>query len=301
MSKNVFEGGSTFDWKSYISYRPDYRLSNFYDLIWDYHLKNGGQWNVAQDVGCGPGNVTEVLAEKFDKVHASDANAYIVEVAKSRLGSDKVTFEVARAEDVTEPQADLITAAECIPLMNQEAAIDAWARLLKPGGTLAIWFYGGPIWPDKEVELQYLMRKIGSRSCDEFRPFKGTPWERIWTVVSSWLDLLHFPEKDWQSVKRMKWNNDRELSFIDMAEYDFEVKYEDMSKNDEVSEKKDRSFWAKQADFAWAKGFVDAQIPRTKDYETDEVKEMFGKMKDEMGSKTYNISWPVVLILATKK
>lgn len=63
----------------------------------------------------------------------------------------------------------------------------------------------------------------------------------------------------------------------------------------------DRTFWEKiNVDFAWAKGFIDAQMPRKEAYAVGEVKAMLDELQRLMDGKVWNASWPVVLLLASK-
>src|ERR1700751_3156019 len=68
----------------YLSVRPVYPTT-LYDIIYKYHEENGAEWNVAHDAGAGPGNVSHVLLEKFDKVHVSDMSENYVKVSQKRL------------------------------------------------------------------------------------------------------------------------------------------------------------------------------------------------------------------------
>jgi methylase of polypeptide subunit release factors len=48
-----------------------------YDLIYDYHTKKGGQFEVAIDVATGTGQVAANLADKFKQVHGTDLSARV--------------------------------------------------------------------------------------------------------------------------------------------------------------------------------------------------------------------------------
>ena len=311
---SLFDGGADFDWIKYTTNRPAYSLS-FYDRIWEYHKRHSNQWTLAHDVGTGPGNVAEVLAARFDKVIASDPSAFHTAVAKKHLSASNVTVEQCRAEDLVNlvetdghGKADLITLAECIPLMDAEKAFSGFAKLLRPGGTLAIWFYGKPIFGEKGQEKsQQLYNQIAGKAFSRVFPIGGTPWQYSYTVMASWLDNIGFPSEDWTDVERIKWNHDRPLCFLPEEYFDFDFKYENCVKSDEkVEERIERDFWAKeQCGIDWVEGYIDAQFPwkTTNDDVAAELKPMYKELEAAMGgegSKT-KISWPVVLLLATRK
>ena len=311
---SLFNGGADFDWEKYITYRPTYSPS-FYDRIWAYHKSHSNQWTLAHDVGTGPGNVAEVLAGRFDKVIASDPSGFHTAVAQKHLADTNVTIEQCRAEDLVSlvgpdghGKADLITLAECIPLMDAERAFSGFAKLLRSGGTLAIWFYGKPIFAEKGQERsQQIYNQIAGKAFSRIFPIKDTIWQEAYTVMASWLDKIGFPQEEWTDVQRTKWNHDKPLCFLPEEYFDFEVEYTNSAAPDEKVEKLvDRDFWAmEERGVDWVEGYIDAQLPwKTTDDEVGaQLKPMYKEMEQAMGgpgSKT-KISWPVALLLATRK
>ena len=250
---SLFDGGADFDWTKYTTNRPVYSPS-FYDRIWDYHQSHSNHWNLAHDVGTGPGNVAEVLSTRFDKVIASDPSAFHTAVARRHLlSAPNVTVEQCRAEDLVplvgpdgHGKADLITLAECIPLMDAEQAFSGFAKLLRPGGTLAVWFYGKPIFAERGQERsQQIYNQIAGKAFSRIFPMKGTVWENSYTVMASWLDNIGYSSEDWTDVERIKWNHDNPLCFLPEEYFDFELEYKNrVSPGEKVEECIDRDFWA---------------------------------------------------------
>ena len=313
---SLFDGGAAFDWIKYTTHRPTYS-SSFYDRIWEHHRNHSNHWTLAHDVGTGPGNVAEVLSARFDNVIASDPSGFHTAVAKGRLSASNVTVERCRAEDLVTlvgpngngyGKADLITLAECVPLMNTEQAFSGFAELLRPGGTLAIWFYGKPIFVgERQEKSQQIYDQIAGKAFSRIFPIKDSMWQQAFTVMAAWLDNIGFPQEDWTNVKRIKWNHDKKLSFLPDEHLDFEPKYKDSVAPEEKVEKSvDRDFWAKeQCGVDWVEGFIDAQFPwkTTNDAIGAQLKPMYKELEEAMGgegSKT-KIGWPVVLLLATRK
>ena len=310
-----FEGGVSFDWQNYIKYRPTYSTP-FYNLIWDYHRRHSNRWQLAHDVATGPGIVAIVLAELFSKVIASDPSPYHVAVAKSAITASNVTVEQCRAEDldsldqIAQGNVDLITLAEAIPLVDAKQAFLQFAKLLRPGGTLAIWFHGGPIFigQGQENSQRIYDEIIGKMFAERTLPWGGTPMERACRVLESWTDNIAFPPESWEDVQRTKWNADRPLNFFNKSFLDFEATYVKAIRDEEkVEEVADRDLWRVDGcDLDWIKGYAEVQFPwsrKMSDEGQREIDGLFEQLEVAMGghgSQT-SIGWPVVLMLATKK
>jgi ubiquinone/menaquinone biosynthesis C-methylase UbiE len=263
-------------------------------------------------VGTGPGNVTEILTKRFSNVRASDSSKLHLDVAKNWLNNPSVTFLQCRAEELVDvveshdhDQADLVTAAECIMLMNPEQSVTGFAKLLRPGGTVAIWAYGRPIFPNDET--QGLYDKISAKAWERVFPSKALEMENAVKTMKSWLDVVAFPPETWTDVKRIKRNNDRPLNLVSDEHFDHEIKYQSgVGPGDKVEEQVDRNFWMKEGcGIDWVKGFIDVQYPwkTTDDEISEQLKPMYEELEVSMGGKgsTVKIAWPVVLLLATKR
>ncbi|KAI4098597.1 MAG: hypothetical protein L6R37_006391 [Teloschistes peruensis] len=312
---NFFEGAG-FDWESYIVHRPA-PTPEFYQLIYDHHRAHGGEFNLAHDIGTGPGNIAEQIGKTFKHVHASEPSAYHTSVAEHRLKAidpHKYTTQQCRGEDISseaaghkEGSVDLITVAQCIPLMNVPQAISGFAHLLKPAtGTLAIWFYGRPCFADPaQHKSQQIINAIISKAWDRVRPMKGTGFEPAKTMLCAFLDNVAFPPEQWQHVRRLKWNADKPMMFLENDDVDFEIRWESAVGEGEVEERYlDRGFWAVEADVAWMRGFVDYALPwENKDEEKRGFDGLFGELEQAMGGKgvRQRVTWPVALLLATRK
>lgn len=92
------------------------------------------------DLGCGPGNSTEILAQRFPgaELLGLDASPAMLEAARARLPG--VTFDLADASTFTLPKpADLIYANAVLQWVPDHAALlPRLMSLLAPGGVLAV-------------------------------------------------------------------------------------------------------------------------------------------------------------------
>lgn len=92
------------------------------------------------DLGCGPGNSTEILAQRFPdaEVLGLDTSPAMLEAARARLPG--VTFDLADASTFTLPKpADLIYANAVLQWVPDHATLlPRLMSLLAPGGVLAV-------------------------------------------------------------------------------------------------------------------------------------------------------------------
>lgn len=138
---------------SYAQNRPGYHPS-LYQTIIDHHTATGGQLNTLLDVGCGPGTAARALAPHFAHAIGLDPSAGMINNARSLAGaaatSPAIRFEVSTAEDlgwhlsppVDDSSVDLITAATAAHWFDMARFWPRAARVLKPGGTAALWTIG---------------------------------------------------------------------------------------------------------------------------------------------------------------
>jgi len=195
-----------------------------YDTIIKYHTETGGQLDTVLDLGCGPGNATRDLARYFDHAYGADAGAEMIGQAqnlggKTRAGND-IEYRVAAAEDVGEAQGiksgsvDMITVAMAAHWFRMN---DFWPnakKLLKVGGTVAIWtrasYYVHPETPHFE-ELQRLFSHLednvlvpyeepGNKLSRGMYNDLTLPWQVHPPVAG-------FSEAE-ENFKRVEWNKD---------------------------------------------------------------------------------------------
>ena len=132
----------------YAASRLSYPRS-LYDHILNYHTSTGGSRELLLDVGCGTGNATKDIALFFENAIGVDPGAEMVNQARARAGSTghgkPVLFHIAGAEDlaavdgVKDGSVDLVTAAMSAHWFSMLDFWTAAARVLKPGGTAALW------------------------------------------------------------------------------------------------------------------------------------------------------------------
>lgn len=139
--------------ETYAKLRPDYHPS-LYQTVLHRHISTGGQLDTLVDVGCGPGLVARALAPHFAHAIGLDPSEGMASTARSMGGvtstSEPIRFELSTAEElgahisppIQASSVDLITAAKAAHWFDMSRFWPSAARVLKPGGTVALWTSG---------------------------------------------------------------------------------------------------------------------------------------------------------------
>lgn len=121
---------------AYATARPRYP-QDLVDFLADSASARGCAW----DCATGNGQAALLLAERFDRVIATDASA--TQIAAATPG-ERIDYRVAAAEASGLPAAsvDLVTVAQALHWFDLPAFFAEVERVLRPGGVLAAWCYG---------------------------------------------------------------------------------------------------------------------------------------------------------------
>ncbi|KAK3755039.1 hypothetical protein RRG08_039318 [Elysia crispata] len=138
--------------KAYADSRPSYTDELFKTIV-DYCKKTNPNLNLAVDVGCGPGMSTIGFAKYFKKVIGVDVSETQIACAPEdipncefKVGySDKLPF-------IHPGSVDLFCCGEAFHWMPQEETFAEADRILRPGGTIAIFGYELPTSDIPEVQ-----------------------------------------------------------------------------------------------------------------------------------------------------
>jgi SAM-dependent methyltransferase len=139
----------------YAAYRPTYPMA-----LVEHLASQCAATEVALDVGCGTGQLSVLLTERFDRVIATDASAQQIESAQPH---PRVTYRVAPAEasGVATASIDLIVAAQAAHWFDLPALYTEARRVAKPGAVLALVTYGVlQADPDVDAVIQHFYNEI---------------------------------------------------------------------------------------------------------------------------------------------
>jgi SAM-dependent methyltransferase len=139
----------------YAAYRPTYPRA-----LTDYLASLCESTDAALDVGCGTGQLSVLLAERFSHVVATDASAQQIENAQAH---ERVEYRVAPAErsGLPEHSFDLITVAQAAHWFDLDAFYAEARRVGKPGAVLALITYGViQADPDIDGTIQHFYKDV---------------------------------------------------------------------------------------------------------------------------------------------
>ena len=121
----------------YEAFRPGYPSQVVDFIIATAELGPGAS---ILEVGCGTGQLTEQLAGSGFRVKAIDIGPSMIAAARRRLTGADVLFEATSFENAAaaDGSLDLIISAAAFHWIDPEVAFGKSARLLRPGGWLAL-------------------------------------------------------------------------------------------------------------------------------------------------------------------
>lgn len=126
----------------------------------------GNSFSKILELGCGTGNYTLLLREKFKdaRIRALDISEKMVGVARNKLKNEDIEFVVADAEDII-PDKDfgLVTSNACFQWLNNlEEVLPRYAELLSQGGIVSFSIFG----PQTFCELNAVLKSVLEDSVD---------------------------------------------------------------------------------------------------------------------------------------
>lgn len=127
----------------YAAYRPAYP-----DALFDWLASLCDARGMAWDCATGSGQAAMGLAPHFGQVVATDASAEQIRHAEAHVG---IEYRVATAEaaGLADASVDLVTVAQAAHWFDLPRFYAEVARVLRPGGVLAVWGYGRMVLPDE--------------------------------------------------------------------------------------------------------------------------------------------------------
>lgn len=297
----MYYKSDTFDMNEYVKYRPPYS-DHFYNHIYKNHK---GGWDSALDIATGPGMAARELATKFEHVVGVDFNPNFVKVAGSLSQNyNNVEFKEAVAEDLSQfadNSFDMVFIAEAAHWFENEA-FEEVGRVLKPNGTLAMWFYGTPFVKGNHVASKLL------RDC-VYRFGRAIPYSELidasYQRITSGLDCCKLPENYFAPGSKRLRVNYKECNLVPHGAFPCRVALPpyQIPIEDEFIYLDDPDFLTTTRPWYWIKEFMKVLIPM-EDIDFDKLmEEEFTQLEKELGDQTDGVkfSWAVSMVIAHKR
>lgn len=141
--------------KQYAKHRPRYPGE-----IFDYLASIAPHKELAWDAGTGSGQAALELAQRFEKVIATDASA---DQIGNAFQHQRIEYRIEPAEktSINSKSVDLITVGTAVHWFDFDAFYGEVRRVAKPNAVLAIWVYNLPsIEPSVDRSLDKYANKI---------------------------------------------------------------------------------------------------------------------------------------------
>jgi ubiquinone/menaquinone biosynthesis C-methylase UbiE len=140
----------------YATYRPHYPTALF-----DFLAAASPGHTLAWDCGCGTGQATGDLADRFDRVIGTDSSAAQIAQAPAH---PRIQWRVAPGEKsgIESATCDLVTVAQALHWLDIPAFFREAARVARPRGLIAVWSYGDVRFdePDVDALVRHYSRTI---------------------------------------------------------------------------------------------------------------------------------------------
>jgi ubiquinone/menaquinone biosynthesis C-methylase UbiE len=166
--------------KQYAAFRPTYPQE-----LYDFILNLVKEKNMAWDCGCGNGQVTSDLSQRFQKVIATDISEKQIANA---IVKENIFYAVSAAEktDFKDSTFDLITVGQALHWFDIPKFFDEVKRVGKPDGIVAVWGYG-LLKINPEID-----HVIGNFYTEVIGPY----WDKERKLVDEHYSLVQFPFKE---------------------------------------------------------------------------------------------------------
>ncbi|KAL4898267.1 S-adenosyl-L-methionine-dependent methyltransferase [Aspergillus ambiguus] len=326
---------ATTDWNKYQQGRPRYPPS-LTKIICGYHNRHpSAKWERLIDIGGGSGIAAADFMAKFKTIHNSDPSPWNEEQARAFLSNyaeehglnPQLEYSQCTGEETWkhtgDSSADLVIVATAAHFMDPDGLVECAAKILRPGGTLAVYSYWNPSFPGRSQRFHEIFGKTFDRLVlQELESDDNGNNARLAKVVErrmtggGCLDSVPLPAEFYDDTKRV---------YINAEPGDIPYKYlyqrfaapgkdvggvSRVDERDEIVQyKTDRDVeadgWSFETKKDWFPVFFNTIRPanskRTEDELAEAYKEWEQAFDEECPNGTVQVQWPCYLVLARRK
>jgi ubiquinone/menaquinone biosynthesis C-methylase UbiE len=152
----------------------------------------GGEAKVVLELGAGTGKLTRQLVDAGHAVFATDPDEAMLEVLHERV--PEVSAKVATAEEIpaNDRSVDVVVVAQAFHWFDHEVSLPEIARILKPGGHVAL------VWNSRDERIPWVRRMgdlLGRQDLDT-----SSAQHLVHSDLFGFMEETSF--KHWQEVNR---------------------------------------------------------------------------------------------------
>ncbi|KAF1952596.1 S-adenosyl-L-methionine-dependent methyltransferase [Byssothecium circinans] len=330
---------ATTDWEHYRQGRPPYPQS-LTRIIYGYRSRHpSAQWTRLVDIGAGSGVASTNFMPDFKVLHISDPSAANLDQARTFLPNWAQThghnptleYSVASGEEahvgVGEGNADLVICATAAHFIDPDGLAESIARMLRPGGTMAVFSYWMPTFPGRSKEFHDVFERVWDelvvKSLLSGEKGKDDPSQtRLAKVVQrrmsgkGVLDSVPIPQELFTDAQRVYINaKSGEIAYRAIFEKFLPAGGEPwgIAKVDSgekivhyaTGTDEEAEGWLFEVDRKWLSNFVNTIRPANSNMTEEEAREAYAEWNkvfdEECGDGVLRVLWPAYLVLATRK
>ncbi|XRM40512.1 hypothetical protein ABZX51_003830 [Aspergillus tubingensis] len=329
---------ATIDWEYYRQGRPRYP-SSLTSLIYAYRrVHPHTRWERLVDIGGGSGIATTNFMADFQVIHLSDPSPSNVSQARVFLPKWAAQHDLQPAFEYSqctgeesyhhtgEGQVDMVICATAAHFMDPDGLIASIGKMLRPGGTMAIFSYWLPTFPQQSAHFQDVFASIFEKVFMPHLQQDGgvaSQKEMIYHVArrqgagEGLLDSLPVPEDLFEDPVRVYINSAKDCRmpyYSQFAKYfPPEFRPEDYSRVDDKDEKvkyntgidDEAEGWEFETDKEWLITYLNTVLPAQHKLEGETAKALLADwdrvFEEECPSGRLQVQWTANLVLGTRK
>jgi len=195
----------------YAAYRPGYPRE-LVDYLFDSVTRDltmaSANSQTVWEAGCGSGQLTQVLAERFQRVIATDASAEQIARAEPHRNVE-YRITLADASGLPDHSVELAVAAQAAHWFDLDRYYEEVRRVVRPGGLVALIVYGIHISDDPKIDK--VVKEFYGPTLSAYWPPQRKLVEEEYRTIPFPFAEIHAPKFEMKA----DWNLEEMLGYVE--------------------------------------------------------------------------------------